>query len=132
MELLKKEESFLREQEFQKALQSGDYERALVLALELDKPYNFRMIVEKIMKAHTSDYSEVLKKLLGHLEVTDLTKLFNYIREWNLVSRTFVPAQVVLSILLHTYSSEVLMKVKDVDVIVDTLLAYNKRHMEVC
>ena len=34
-ELLKREEEFLKEQEFQKSLQRGDYKNALKLALEL-------------------------------------------------------------------------------------------------
>lgn len=131
MELLKKEELFMREQEFQKALQSGDYHRALVLALELDKPYNFRLIIEKIMKGEYEQHVQVITDLLKNLEIADLTKLFSYIREWNLVSRTFVPAQVVLSILLHTYPFEMLMKIKDIEEFVDTLMAYNKRHLEV-
>lgn len=131
LELQKKEELFLREQEFQKALHSGDFHRALVLALELDKPYNFRLIIEKIMKAEYENHVEVITELLKDLELSDLTKLFSYIREWNLVSRTFVPAQVVLSILLHNYSFDVLMKVKDIEDFVDTLMAYNKRHLEV-
>lgn len=130
-ELQKKEELFLREQEFQKALQSGDFHRALKLALELDKPYNFRLIVEKIMKTESEKYMEVITELLSNLEIPELTKLFSYIREWNLISRTFVPAQVVLSILLHNYSFDVLAKIKDIEEFVDTLIAYNKRHIEV-
>lgn len=127
----KKEELFLREQEFQKALQSGDFHRALKLALELDKPYNFRLIVEKIMKTESEKYMEVITELLSNLEIPELTKLFSYIREWNLISRTFVPAQVVLSILLHNYSFDILAKIKDIEEFVDTLIAYNKRHIEV-
>lgn len=128
-ELQKKEELFLREQEFQKALQAGDYKKALRLALELDKPYNFRLLVEKMMKL--PDYERQLTELLSHLEISELTKLFGYIREWNLISRTFIPAQIVLSILLHCYSFDVLIKIKDIEEFVDTLLAYNKRHIEV-
>ena len=128
-ELQKKEELFLREQEFQKALQAGDYKKALRLALELDKPYNFRLLVEKMMKL--PDYEKQLTELLGHLQISELTKLFGYIREWNLISRTFIPAQIVLSILLRCYPFDVLIKIKDIEEFVDTLLAYNKRHIEV-
>ena len=47
-ELQKREELFLKEQEFQKALQRNDYKEALRLALALSKPYHFRVLVEKI------------------------------------------------------------------------------------
>lgn len=60
-----------------------------------------------------------------------MSKLFGYVREWNLISRTFVPAQVVLRILLLGYPFNVLAQIKNIEELVNTLLAYNKRHMEV-
>lgn len=59
-ELLKREEEFLKEQEFQKSLQRGDYKNALKLALELNKPYNFRVLVEKIMRMEPETYENTL------------------------------------------------------------------------
>lgn len=130
-ELMKREELFLKEQEFQKALQRGDYTEALKLALELDKPYNFRVLVEKIMKIEPESYEASLKSLLSGLSVDNLSKLLGYIREWNLISRTFISAQVVLRVLLLIYPFDVLAQVKSIEELVNTLLAYNKRHMEV-
>ena len=72
-ELMKREELFLKEQEFQKALQRGDYTEALKLALELDKPYNFRVLVEKIMKIEPESYEASLKSLLSGLSVDILS-----------------------------------------------------------
>lgn len=130
-ELERKEQLFLQEQEFQKALQNGDYKRALRLALQLNKPYNFRLLVEKIMKVEPETYEATLKELLQGLGAEELAQLFSYIREWNLIGRTFIPAQVVLKVLLCVYDQDALCQVKQIGEIVDTLIAYNKRHMEV-
>ena len=112
-------------------MQQGDYKRALRLALELGKPYNFRILVEKIMKLEPDTFETSLKELLSGLIPDDLGKLLGYVREWNLISRTCVPAQVVLQVVLRIYSFDVLAQVKGIEEYVDALLAYNKRHMEV-
>ena len=129
-ELQKREELFLKEQEFQKALQRNDYKEALRLALALSKPYHFRVLVEKIMKVQP-EYEATLTELLSKLEVEDIGKLLSYVREWNLIGRTFIPAQVVMHVLLRDYSFDVLARVKGIEEYVNTLLAYNKRHLEV-
>lgn len=130
LELERKEQLFLREQEFQQCLQRGDYAKALLIALELDKPYNFRILVEKIIKTDPN-YETELMKLLKNLGVEDIYKLLSYVREWNLIGRTFIPAQVVLRVILHAYDFETLLQVKNIEEFVETLLAYNKRHLEV-
>ena len=130
-ELQLREERFLKEQDFYQALQHGDYKKALRLALELGKPYNFRILVEKIMKLEPDTFETSLQQLLSGLTADDLGKLLGYVREWNLISRTCVPAQVVLQVVLKSYSFDMLATVKGIEEYVDALLAYNKRHMEV-
>ena len=54
-----------------------------------------------------------------YCNISELTKLLGYIREWNLISRTFIPAQIVLSILLRCYPFDVLIKIKDIEEALD-------------
>lgn len=130
LELQQKEELFLREQEFQQCLQRGDYAKALLIALELDKPYNFRILVEKIMKTDPT-FENTLLELLKGLDTEKIHKLLSYTREWNLIGRTFIPAQIVLRVLFRAYDFDTLMQVKNIEEFVDTFLAYNKRHLDV-
>lgn len=130
-ELAAREQRFRLEQEFAQCLQRGEFEAALRLALQLEKPLRFRQLVEKILQQAPADAKAMLRRLLQKRSRDELARLLAYLREWNVVSRTVVPAQIVLSVLLTSYSFDALMQVPQIEEFVDALIAYNRRHLEV-
>ena len=95
-----REEFVLREQEMLNAYRSGQYARAMTIALEIDQPLRLRGLLQKLVEEDSLAHhvSQVV------FSPKTLTRLLLYVRDWNTNARFCGVAQAVLEFVLANFS----------------------------
>lgn len=122
-EIKKKQQMALEDQELSNLIHSKKLLKALKLALRLDRPHTSLTIINEIIKNREEGLQETI------LSLNDTTKvaLLNHANTWNTNARNYIPAQLVLSVLLDEILTKKL-KVPNLEKIIEEMLPYTERH----
>lgn len=102
------------------------YEKAVSLAIELNRPFQLLKIVKAILSSTGAVGLHAIVKPLTHSE---LSKVLGYIRDWNTNARTVLPSQELLRTILGTFRPSELLATPDIRTTVASLLSYGDRHL---
>uniref|UniRef100_A0A915KMD2 U3 small nucleolar RNA-associated protein 13 C-terminal domain-containing protein n=1 Tax=Romanomermis culicivorax TaxID=13658 RepID=A0A915KMD2_ROMCU len=128
LEESQKQEKIKNEQTLVNLMESGKFTQALKLSLRLSRPHDSYKIVEKILQQQDNDAR--LKKVLHSIPEDQTALLLSYVGEWNSNSRHYLVAQKVLKNIFELFTPDQLLKMPNIEQIVETLLPYSSRHFE--
>jgi U3 small nucleolar RNA-associated protein 13 len=128
----------LREQELQNLIRSNSYQRAFLLALQLDHPRRLQQILESIIlqsERENEDLKTNLRNLLSNFTLDENLKCLNLIRDWNIHQKRYFPAQILLHQIL---CDDVFFNLKNLKAeqfsqlksIIESLHSYTERHFK--
>ncbi|XP_055677029.1 transducin beta-like protein 3 [Lutzomyia longipalpis] len=120
----KVQEVVLQEQELNNLLHQGKFQKALQIAIRLEKPQMTLKIVKKIVEGQV----EGLEETIDGLNDMDKETLLNHAAKWNTNSKNSRPAQLVVNILLKNMLAGSFQP-SGAARIVETLLPYTDRHL---
>ncbi|CAG7833531.1 unnamed protein product [Allacma fusca] len=115
----KKNKAVEEEQRLNNLLRKGDWQHAIRLAIELDRPFTLLKIIRDI-----TDMND-LTFVISTLPEEHKFKLMTYIKRWNTNSRTSTEAQVLLNIFLMTTPPEELSYVDT-----NSVVPFTVRHFQ--
>lgn len=123
------EEQVQDEQQLSNHIQKQEWRHAILLALSLEQPYRLLNIFKQVAKSDQGMSGMVeVDEVLASLSDSQLTRLLLRIRDWNTHAKTAELAQRVLYILVKSYPSSTILKLKDSTQIIDSILSYTERH----
>lgn len=122
----KEGEVILRGQELENAVVDADYVKAIRLAFELRRPHKlFELFSDLCRKPGAEDQ---VSKALQELDKDEISKLLEYIREWNTKPKFCHVSQLVLSQLFTMLSPTEIIKIKGIGELLEGLIPYSQRH----
>jgi U3 small nucleolar RNA-associated protein 13 len=103
----------VKEQELQVFLLRKDFKNAVILAMNLEQPFRLSSLFDDLLKEKTvPEGLALLGPLLEQLNMDQLAKLIEYIREWNLSYKRSFFSQLVLAAILRSQGFTALFKEK--------------------
>lgn len=120
------EKLVLQEQQLSNYIQEKKFLKAIGLAISLEQPYRVLTILKDILQTPTG--YEDLKSTLGKLQDHQTGSLLRYAAQWNNNSRHCHCSQVVVNIVLNTYTPDQLMALPDFQSSLEALIPYTERH----
>ncbi|KAI8906880.1 WD40-repeat-containing domain protein [Gorgonomyces haynaldii] len=128
------EDKIVKQNDLQLFLQRKDYKSALILAMHLGHPIKLLEIFQTVHVAFEEidsiSGSSQIDDYVSNLETSDLEKLLLYIRDWNTQQRHAPISQMLVHLILKSYSQEDLFKLPKAKEILDSLMTYTQRHFE--
>ncbi|XP_076928886.1 protein TORMOZ EMBRYO DEFECTIVE-like [Bidens hawaiensis] len=122
----KEEESALKGQELENAVEDGDYTKAIRLAVELRRPHKvFKLFGELCRK---EDAKNKVKTALDVLSSDEYRLLLEYVREWNTKPKFCHIAQFVLHQVFSILPPTEIVEMKGVGELLEGLIPYSQRH----
>ncbi|MES1910249.1 MAG: hypothetical protein MHM6MM_002878 [Cercozoa sp. M6MM] len=122
-------------QRLQNALRGKKWSAAMRLALDLERPRDLLAVLRALI-AHTAGCVEArdtaVAEALTTLTLPQLSRLLHFAREWNTSARTYLPAQIVMRVVLQRVPLTTLRRVADVEDLLEAFEAYNDRHLRRC
>ena len=125
------EQTLLMEQRLANHLRFNEYEKALELALELDKPHQalkvFNSLVENELR-NRRDALIALKKHVKSWEMSRVSQVMRYCREWNTRARNSQIAMLVVKTIFSVVPVAQLAATDGIPEIMAGLVPYTERH----
>lgn len=126
------EEMVEKQQELENSVRSNEWERAIKLALELNRPLRLLKLFNDI--ADTNEENSIsgvvaVDGVLQNLEGKPFRTLMERVRDWNTNGRTCIIAQTVLKVVLSGPDVQSKLKSNDMRKIVQALVPYTQRHL---
>nr|KAG5697877.1 hypothetical protein BaRGS_017134 [Batillaria attramentaria] len=116
------EKLVLQEQQLSNYIQEKKFLKAIGLAISLEQPFRVLTILKDILQ--TSTGYEDLKTTLSKLKNHQIGALLRYAAQWNTNSRHCHCAQVVVNIVLNTFTPDQLMALPDFQASLEALIPY--------
>lgn len=130
-ELVKMEQiqkQVMQEQVLQNLIVDKKFVRALGLAISLNKPYMALNVMKEIVGQEEGE--KQLEKLICKLRMDQIGSLLKFAVSWNTNSRNCQVAQLLLSLLLRNFLPGELLKLPDIQNVVEALTVYTDRHLQ--
>ena len=125
------EKNILMEQRLSNHLRHKQYEQALELALELEKPYQVLKVLTEIVEKDAKTKGIVtLQKHAASWSVDVLKQILRYCREWNTRARNSHIAMLVVKAVVTTVPAVRLASYEGLPEIMAGILPYAERHFE--
>jgi U3 small nucleolar RNA-associated protein 13 len=124
LEVQKREEMLVYEQELRSSLFKKEYLRAALRALELNRPYQLRGVLRIMVDKHRE--GQDLPTFLDKLSPAKLLTLWELAVEWNMHARNSALTQTLLQELLKRVIP--LTSQEKVNTVLEPLVAYSERH----
>ncbi|KAJ3016175.1 UNVERIFIED_CONTAM: Transducin (beta)-like 3 [Siphonaria sp. JEL0065] len=125
-------EKVSKEQDLNNFLKKKDYKNAIILAMELDKPFRLLTLFKQLNKtrlhANSATGLFTVDQVIQELDPTQLHQLLGYIQNWNTHSKHATIAQILLHLILNHKSAASLLETKKVKELLDSLIVYSERH----
>ena len=124
------EKSILLEQRLANHLRYKEYDQALGLALELNKPRQVLKVLSSILE---QDVSKGLQNLQGHVKGWDMDRtkqVLQYCRDWNTRSRNSHLAMLVVQAVVTTIPVSDLASAEGIPEILAGIVPYSERHFD--
>jgi len=124
------EQSILLEQRLANHLRYKEYDQALGLALELNKP---RQVLKVITSIVEQDVSHALTSLQGHVKDWDMDRtkqILQYCRDWNTRARNSNIAMLVVQAVVTTIPAADLASADGIPEILAGVVPYAERHFD--
>ncbi|KAL8159910.1 hypothetical protein V2J09_001447 [Rumex salicifolius] len=122
----KEEEGILRGQELENAVLDADYVKAIRLAFELRRPHKLFELLSDLCRKNEAE--DQVSKALQELDKDEISKLLEYIREWNTKPKFCHVSQLVLSQLFTMLPPTEIVKIKGIGELLEGLIPYSQRH----
>ena len=106
-----------QEQQLENYIHSGSYRQAIILTLELNHPAQLLMLLQKVTATNPPEEESLsgvkaVDVVLGDLSDGQLLILMQRLRDWNTNARTAVVAQRILGVVVRSYSTQRLIKLR--------------------
>ena len=127
------EQNILKEQQLSNHLRHKQYEKALEIALELDKPNQVLRVLTEIVEKDTKNNKgiQTLQKHVGKWSPDRLKQMLKYCREWNTRARNSHIAMLVVKAVVTTIPAVKLATSYDgVPEILAQIAPYAERHFD--
>jgi U3 small nucleolar RNA-associated protein 13 len=134
-EQTKKEEeaNILNEQKLANHLRHKEYEQALELALEMNKPRQVLKVFSTIIENHLSsglDPMVVMQKHVNTWSTKRVHQILQYCRDWNTRSRNCHVSMLIIQAVLKTKSASELACIEGLPELFSGIAPYAERHLE--
>ncbi|KAL7576049.1 hypothetical protein ACA910_000835 [Epithemia clementina (nom. ined.)] len=130
---VKKEEGLMLDQKLANHLRYKEYEQALDITLDLDKPYQALRVFSAIIETDVAVGRigiEPLARLAASWSNEKLVRVLQYCREWNTRSRNCHVALLLIRAILSTIPIHVLASIEGVPQIMAGIVPYAERHFD--
>ena len=117
-----------QEQAFFNAERAGQLQKAIDLALTLERPASLLRVLTRLFEDDYANGDARLRECVEPLHGEKLKRVLTCIREWNTNGRTCHVAQHVLAAVFRTHSMNELSEVPDITQILRACRAYTERH----
>jgi U3 small nucleolar RNA-associated protein 13 len=140
VEMEKREEVLLQEQELQNCLKEKKWKKALALAILLDRPFKAYEIIKNILEQSAGKVDDStradLEKTLLKLRDDQIKSILKYALDWNTNTKFYQIAQIVFELVLRNYPPEFLTADNNASreeselaqKLVEQFLPYTQRH----
>ncbi|EED93422.1 heterotrimeric G protein beta subunit 1 [Thalassiosira pseudonana CCMP1335] len=126
------EQNIFMEQKLSNHLRHKQYEEALEIALELDKPHQVLRVLTEIVEKDTKSNRgvETLQKHAVKWPLNRLTQILRYCREWNTRARNSHVAMLVVKAVVTTIPAAKLASYEGIPEILAGIAPYAERHFD--
>ena len=136
---MKRIQQIEKEQELDNYVNTKDWKRAIIIALELDQPYKllslFRQLIVRNNNNNNSNNNNQndsqnpeINSIISQLQSEQIIKLLYRLRDWNTTAKTSEIAQYVFNSILHCIDIDQLSELKGVKPVIDSMIPYSQRH----
>ena len=129
----KKEQGLVLDQKLANHLRHKEYEQALDITLELDKPFQALRVFTAIIEADVAQGNNGVKPLMRLTKIWSKEKLYRvlkYCREWNTRSRNCHVALLIVRAVVCSLPVHQLTEMEGVPEIMASIVPYAERHFE--
>jgi len=127
-----RENKILQAQELSNMVRNGKQKEAALLALRLERPHQLRKICTHVLENSSMNDSNMLESFVKSLRDEEMiSRLVEYVSQWNTSSKNSRVAQLVLENLLKFISLErlkFLAKKQNDSTLADAIISYSERH----
>ena len=126
------EELIEKQQELENSVRASNWDRAIKLALELNKPLRLLKLFNDIFEAQEPNSISgivIVDELLRELDGKQLRTLLERVRDWNTNGRTSVVAQRVLQTILTGPKAQEKLNHGPYLALIQALIPYTQRHL---
>ncbi len=130
---LEEERKVLMEQKLANHLRFKEFEHALNLALEMDKPRQVLKVVSSIITNDIAEHNEpttTLKRQIARWGEEKILQLLQYAREWNTLSRNSHICMHILKAIFAVKPIDELVECDGVTSVMEGMIPYAKRHFD--
>ncbi len=127
------EENILMEQKLANHLRHKEFEEALDIALDMDKPRQTLKVLTVIVENDLANYKDSLTTLRRHVKNWDtrrVTQILMYCREWNTRARNSHICMLTLKAIFTSKLADELASINDIGDILEGIAPYAERHFE--
>lgn len=127
------EKNVLLEQKLANHLRFKEFEQALDIALEMDKPRQSLKVITAIVENDVTDGNEALTTLQKHVKNWDsdrIVQILTYCREWNTRARNCRVSMVTVKAIICSKAADELASINGLPEILEGILPYSTRHFE--
>mmetsp|Transcript_2840 Transcript_2840/g.3333 ORF Transcript_2840/g.3333 Transcript_2840/m.3333 type:complete len:1088 (-) Transcript_2840:185-3448(-) len=127
------EQSVLMEQQLANHLRFKEYEQALDIALDMDKPRQALKVLSAIVENDLSNGKNAMNTLQKHVKCWDdkrITQILMYCREWNTRGRNSQISMLAVKSIFSSKAADELSKINGLPAIIEGIVPYAERHFE--
>mmetsp|Transcript_4150 Transcript_4150/g.6040 ORF Transcript_4150/g.6040 Transcript_4150/m.6040 type:complete len:1049 (+) Transcript_4150:69-3215(+) len=127
------EQNILMEQKLANHLRHKEFEQALDIALDMDKPRQTLKVLTSIVENDLANYKDCLATLRRHVKNWDtrrITQILLYCREWNTRARNSHIAMLTLKAIFTSKAADELASINGISEILEGIVPYAERHFE--
>lgn len=127
------ERNVLMEQKLSNHLRFKEYEQALDIALEMDKPWQSLKVLSAIVETDICNGSHALTTLQKHVKNWDsrrIIQILSYCRDWNTRARNSRISMLTIKAILTSKAADEIACIEGLPEILEGIIPYAGRHFE--
>jgi len=127
------EQNILMEQKLANHLRHKEYEQALDIALDMEKPRQTLKVLTSIVENDLANHKDCLSTLQRHVKNWDtrrITQILLYCREWNTRARNSHISMLTLKSIFTCKAADELSSINGIGEILEGIVPYAERHFE--
>ena len=127
------EKNLLMEQKLSNHLRYKEFEQALDIALEMDKPRQSLKVLTAIVENDLLDGKDALSTLGKHVKNWDperIVQILKYCREWNTRARNSRISMLTVKAIMSSKAADELACINGLPEILEGIIPYSERHFE--
>mmetsp|Transcript_8312 Transcript_8312/g.15661 ORF Transcript_8312/g.15661 Transcript_8312/m.15661 type:complete len:1054 (+) Transcript_8312:36-3197(+) len=127
------EQIILKEQKLANHLRHNEYEQALDIALDMDKPRQVLKVLVAITENDVSNMKDAITTLQSYVKAWDTTRILQvlkYCREWNTRSRNSYISMITVKAIFTKFPADQLALVDGLAEVLSGIAPYAERHYE--